>query len=69
MRIMESDVLTQEIEERIIKAISRGPKKFFEIHHHVGFNVNFRHVDRRLQVLRKSGKIKFEHGKGWTLNV
>lgn len=60
-----------KIDARIVEAIECGKLEFFQIHQScdVLANESFRVIDRRLQALRKEGKITFSHKMGWSVNA
>ena len=55
-----------EIDDKIIVAIKSGEVFFWQINHKVP--LGYRLLDRRLQILRRAGKIKFNGPKaGWSI--
>ena len=55
-----------EIDAKIIAAIKSGEVFFWQINHKVA--LGYRLLDRRLQILRRAGKIKFNGPKtGWSV--
>lgn len=57
------------LDEHILDSIGRGNHRFVDIHlsgHNRG-SFTERQTDRRLQALRKQGKIQYNHKQGWTL--
>ena len=51
-----------EIDEAILAALKDGVNKFYLLHARIGDHVEYRRIDRRLQALRKQGKIAFDKG-------
>lgn len=61
-----------ECDYAILKSLDGRTLKFSQVY--IPINSAFgpdktiyRQVDRRLQALRKAGKVKFSHGFGWSL--
>ncbi len=65
-------VTNEEIDQKIIEALDGRTLKFGQIFYNIPHDISEHHViyrqlDRRLQALRKKGKIKFSHGFGWRM--
>ena len=58
-----------DLDRHILNSIGRGNRRFVDIHlsGHSGKQFTERQTDRRLQALRKKGKIQFNSKVGWTL--
>lgn len=55
----------EELDKKIVAAVRSGKNRFADIQETV--KSDYRTVDRRLQALKKQGKLKFGKGKtGWT---
>lgn len=53
-----------ELDNRILAAVKAGKGTFVSLHVAVGYEHDFRLIDRRLQALRKVGALRFVRGKG-----
>jgi hypothetical protein len=58
--------MNEELDERIVAAISAGAKKYYQIRDQSGFP-EYRVLDRALQSLRKRGLIQYVKGQSWML--
>ena len=63
----------EKLDAAILKGVGKGKNRFMKIQASIPRDADFlwndRSVDRRLQVLRKKGKLAYAAKTGWTIPV